>query len=263
MSTYSTIISYIQAALPNLDSQSVTAMFGKIAEANGQVVDNTITEVSNTQIIITNLITNKNYGHPGWYTDNAKAFQYGDNLSIASDGSFYYAVVDPTKQVIAQAAFNELIGEGGAISLVLKVACIDPGTGLLAPLTLLKFSAFTNYFKNFNIPGLPVTIISNDPNTISFTAAIAYDGTFDLWALQSNVNAALLVFRNTYTFNGEFYNYFLENYLVANVPGVRAVYLSDTFITNPGGSPISFSGSTSLSSGYFNYGTNTLNYATV
>jgi hypothetical protein len=258
MGAFATIIGFIQASMPELNSGSVAAIVSKEAEAVGQAIDNTIAELTNTQDIITGIINDKNFGHSEYYTDAALAYQDGVDLSVDPiTKKFYYATIDTTKQIISQAAF-EAVTSGSSVSLTLKVATLDTGTGLLIKLTPTQKAAFDSYFGNFEIPGLPMTKISNDPNIIDFDAAISYDKTYDLTTIQSNVLAALDQFRNTFTFNGKFYNYYLESYLVANVPGVKAVYLSNTAID-----AVAFSGSTSLSAGYFNYGTTSLNYASI
>jgi len=257
MSAYSTIISFIQSAMPELNSTSVAGIVNKMAEANGQVIDNTLAELTNTETIITQTITDKNDGHSGSYIANALAYQEGDNLSIDANGNYYYAVIDTTKQIIKQAAFKEVIS-GSSASLVLKVAYIDPNTGLLAALPTNKKTAFDSYFRLFEKPGLPVTKISNDPNTLAFDALITYDPTYDYTILQTNVAAALITFRDNFTFNGTFRNYYLENYLVTNVPGVNAVYLSNTTID-----AVPFSGDTVLSAGYFNFGTVNVTYESI
>jgi hypothetical protein len=257
MSTFSTIISFIKASQPELNSESIAGIINKEAEDIGQIIDNTLSEFTNTKTIITETITSKNDGHAGSYIANALAYQEGDNLLVDSNGNYYYAIIDTTKQIIKQAAFKEIIS-GSNATLVLKVAYLDPDTGLLAKLPTDKKAAFDSYFRLFEKPGLPVTKISNDPNILAFNALITYNPTYDFTVLQTNITAALLTFRDNFTFNGIFRDYYLENYLVTNVPGVNAVYLSGTTID-----AVSFAGDTVLNSGYFNYGTINLSYESI
>lgn len=241
--------------MPELNSTSVAGMINKMAEAIAQAIDNTLTELSNTETTITEIINNKNFGHSEYYTDAALAYQEGVDLSIDSITlKPYYATTDTSLQIITQAAFEQSVS-GNSITLILKIAYTDPDTGLLAKLPTAKKTAFDSYFNNFEIPGLPVTKISDDPNILAFDAEVTYDTNYDYTTLQSNVESALLTFRDSFTFNGVFRNYNLENYLVTNVPGVTAVYLYNTLIDS-----VSFAGSTKLSSGYFNYGTYNLTY---
>lgn len=259
MNTYSTIISNIKAAELELSSKSITFIFGKLAEAIAQVIDTTLAELTNTKTIITNTVTQQSYGHDLYYTKAALAYQVGDDLSVDANGNYYYATINTQNQIITQAAFT-VTTVGLTNSLVLKVATTDPSTGLLIPLTSLQLSDFKAYMGNFEIPGLPLMVISNSGNILAFSAAITYNKSFNLATLKSNVSAALSEFQKTFTFNGVFYNYALENYLVTNVPGVTDVYLSNTTIAASGGSPATFYGSTPLDSGYFNYGTISLTY---
>lgn len=257
MTTYETIIANIQAGMPQLNSKSVAAMFGKFAEAVAQVVDTDLAEQANTKTIITDVVSQQSYGHSQYYIDAALAYQDGDDLSIDAFGNFFYANIDVTKQIITQAAFVENV-VGTTVNLVLKVATTDSVTGLLTALSPTQLTAFTSYFSNFELPGLPVSIVSIAGNTLAFNANIVYNKTFNLSTLQSNVATALLDFQSKFTFNGVFHNFDLESYLVTNVPGVTSVYLSSTTID---GTP--FAGETALLAGYFNYGSTSITYGSV
>lgn len=230
------------------DNQSSTAIYNKIAEAVGVTVDETVTEISNTEQSILDIINTQRYGKSGYYTSNALAFQYGDNLIIDPiTFDYVYAVIDPTKQIINQAAFQE-IKAGNSSQLFLKIATIDPITGQLIALSAPQLSAFKSYFQVFEIPGIPISIISAAGNVINFLSTCTYFSTYDLPTLQTNLVNALTAFKNSFEFNGEFFDGDLETYIKANVPGVRDFYIFNTSID---GTP--FGGSQSLPSGYFNY----------
>ena len=256
MTTYDTIISNIQASM-SLTSKSVTAFYAKLAEAVAQVVDVVLSEITNTVTIITNIVSQQGYGKPLYYINHAKAYQVGDDLLTDQYGNYYYGTINSAKQIITQAAFTEVI-IGLTASLVIKVATTDTGTGLLIPLTSGQLADFKSYMSNFEIPGLPLTIVSDTGNSLAFNAAITYEKTYNLATIQANVATALLKFQSTFTFNGIFYNYALESYLVQNVPGVTDVYLSGTTIDS-----VSFAGQTPLTAGYFNYGTTTIVYGAI
>lgn len=249
----------ISAALIALgfNNPSNVAIFEKIAQAIGVPIDNTITEINNSQGAILNIITTQRYGKSGYYTAAALAFQYGDNL-IVNPVTFqnFYAVIDPTKQIINQAAFEEIVTEENS-QLFLKVATLNTLTGLLVPLSTAQYAAFINYFVNFEIPGLPVSIISSPANILSFSAAATYYATYDLPTLQAAVLASLTSFRNSFEFNGEFFAGDLQDYIKQNVPGVRDFFIANTLIDG-----VAFSGSTILNSGYFDYITNIINNIT-
>jgi hypothetical protein len=253
----------ISAALTTLgfNNASNVAIFEKIAQAVGIPIDNTLTELSNNKTDILNIINKQRYGKTGYYTGVALAFQYGDNLVI-DPVTFdnVYAVIDTTKQVITQAAFEE-IATGSNSQLFLKIASLNVVTGLLQQPSGPQLAAFKNYFVNYEIPGIPVTIIANPANIINFYSAVTYYATYDFATLQTNIAAALIAFRDTFQFNGEFFNGDLSDYLKTNVPGIRNVYLSGTTIDG-----IAFSGSAILGAGYFNYSlsiTTNFNYTAI
>ena len=258
MSTYDTIITNLQGiidpvtGLPYFNNPSATALYKKIADALAPIIDNTLTEQTNTQTIIQGIINSQRYGRSGYYIAKALAYQY-DNTTpqvltpdpITLDP--IYAVIDPTKQIITQCAF-ELSGSN---TLILKVAKIDSGTGLLGPLSGTEKTDFDSYFLNFEIPGLPVQKISIAANVINFDVAIIYDPNYDLAALITSMQAAILTYRDVFPFNGYFYKngiYGLENYLIANVTG-----LVDVTLSNMSNDSAAFSVYSKLAAGYFNY----------
>lgn len=235
----------------DLNNPSDAAIENKIADAIGIPVDNTITEMTNSENRILAIITAKNYGKSGYYTDAALAFQEGDNLVVDPDTlELVYATIDPEARIINQAAFEEIVS-GNSAQLFLKVATVDPITGFLKQLDTVQLPAFINYFVNFELPGLPITIISNPPNIINFQANITYFATYDLTALKAAIATAMTIFVQSFKFNGEFFNGDLSDFLKAQVPGIRDAYFFNTTID---GTP--FSGSQTLPAGYFNYDPN-------
>lgn len=251
MPTQQTILANLTALGFNNPSQA--AFTNKIAEGLGIIVDNTLTEFANTQTSILNIINSQRYGKSGYYTSVALAFQYGDNLTIDPITlDDVYAVIDSTKQIVKRAAFENLAATGSS-QLFLKIATID-NIGNLVALSAIQLEAFKNYFVNFEIPGLPVSIVSNDANALSFNANSTYFATYDLPTLQTNLANALTTFRQTFAFDGIFYAGDLEAYIKTNVPGIRDFYLFNTLIDGA-----AFSGNTILASGYFNYISTILN----
>lgn len=248
-------------AVLGFQNTSVTAIDEIIAIAVGQVMDIVLAEIANSESIITNLlISQQGYGKSEYYTAKALEFQFGDNLVINTDinpvtGAPYldliYSVIDTTKQIISQAAFQASVS-GGSIFLFLKVATSDGGGGLEA-LSSDQLTAFQSYMLNFEILGLPLDIISIAGNVLGFNSSATYLSSFDLPTLQSNLATALTSFQNTFQFNGEFYVTDLEQYIQANVPGMRSFFISGTNLDG-----VAFSDFTNLSSGYFNYVSNIL-----
>ena len=253
MSTQATI----QANLLSLgfNNTSQTAFINKIAEGLGTIVDNTLQEFTNTQASILSVISAQRYGKSAYYTAAALAFQYGDDLTEDANGNPVYPTIDTSKQIISQAAFENIVS-GNSAQLFIKVATQDV-TGNLIPLSIPQLAAFSAYFLNFEIPGLPITIISNAANVLSFNATCSYYATYNLATLQTNLMAALTSFMQTFAFDGVFYNGDLEDYIKANVPGIRNFYINNTLIDG-----VAFNGSTTLASGYFNYVANIINNVT-
>lgn len=251
MSTQSQILANMIAA--GFDNPSQAALYNKQAETLGEIVDVTITEINNNRQSILDIINKQRYGKSGYYTGIAKAFQYGDDLIIDPITlDFTYATVDTTKQIITQAAFEE-VDSGNSASLFLKVATTDTVTGLLVQLTAPQYSAFSSYFVNFEIPGLPVTIGNTPANVLAFISTATYLATYNLSTLQTNLAAALAAFQKSFDFDGTFYAGDLQDYIKQNVPGIR-----DFFIQNTSLDAVPFSGSINLGSGYFNYAASVL-----
>ena len=242
MSAIDTIIANLSAL--GFTNTSGTAIYNKIAQAIGIPIDNTIQEMTNSENNILNTINTQRYGKAGYYVKYALAFQYGDDLVIdPTTLEYYYAIIDPAKQIVSQAAFEEF-----SSVLFLKIATTNAITGDLEALTSLELAAFNDYILNFEIPGLPLSVISADPNILDLLGNITYYKTYNLTTLQANVIAALSAFRRTFQFNGEFFTGDLESYLKTNVPGIRDVYLYNTSIDG-----LPFGGAQPLSAGYFNY----------
>lgn len=249
--TTNQIIANLQAL--GFNNTSATAIYNKIAQGFGIPVDNTLQELANSLNVITQTISTKNYGKGGYYTDVAKAFQLGYDLTtdpVTQD--LIYATIDtsPAVMIITQAAFEEVVN-GNNVQLFLKVASTDPVTGNLIPLTVPQLAAFTSYMSNFEILGLPVSIISLAANILTFGAICTYYKTYDLSSLQTALAAVLTTFRQTFPFDGTFYDGDMEDYIKANVPGVRNFFVFNTVID-----AMAFAGDTTLPSGYFNYNAN-------
>lgn len=250
MSTQATISANLVSL--GFTNASQSAIYNKIAEALGTVIDNTLTEFTNTETSIVSTISNKNYGKSGYYTAKALAFQYGDNLTPSADDlDPTYAVIDTTKQIVKQAAFESL----GA-QLFLKVATVDIN-GNTAPLSADQLTAFSNYFLNFEIPGRPITIISANANILSFNAICTYNSAYDFATMQANIANMLNTFMQSFALGGKFIAGNLSDYLKTNVPGIVDFYIYNTTVD-----AVSFLGSTALNSGYFNYITNITNNIT-
>lgn len=241
----------IEANLATLGflNTSTSALYNKIAQGVSIPIDNTLQEINNGLNVINAAITNKNYGKAGYYIEKALAFQYGDSLSIDPvTQQYYYATINAANQIIAQAAF-ESTGSG----LFLKVAKLNTITNLLEKLSDPELAAFSSYFLLFELPGLPVSIITADANILNFNTIATYYAAYDLPTLQTNISNALNAFRDSFLFNGVFYTTDLQAYMQANVPGLKSFFMEATQIDSA-----PFTGNIALTSGYFNYDTNVL-----
>lgn len=230
------------------DDPATLSLFNKVGQALGIPIDNTMTEFTNNKNSLISIISDKNFGRDQYYTSAAKAFQLGDDLIIdPTTGKNVYAVIDASKQIVTQAAFEELVN-GNDVQLFLKIAKKDFVSGLLVPLDGTEFPEFAAYYATFEVPGLPISIINKTANILSFNAIATFFKTYNLSTLQANLAAAMNLFRDTFEFDGEFFNGDLQDYLKQNIPGMR-----DFFITNTTLDGTAFAGSTLLGSGYFNY----------
>lgn len=266
METLSSIIAQIFSNLSSLgfNNTSATSIYGQIANTIGLIIYNTIQEIQNSQDTITNiLIGQQGLGKPAYYTAAALQYQYGDDVIIntalnpatgAPYLNYIYNPIDTTVQIINQAAFGTTT-TGNNIGLFLKVATITNGT--LGPLSTDQLTAFTNYYQLFELPGLPVNIISLPANILNFTAVATYFASYDLPTIQTQISTSLTNFENSFQFNGVFFAGDLEDYIKTNVPGIRDFFINNTAIDGT-----TFSGSTVLGAGYFNYISTILNQIT-
>jgi hypothetical protein len=252
-SVFNTILLNIKNAVTELSNTSLTAIFYKIAQVIAIAVDNTIQEINNTVTIITNIISTQRYGKALYYINKALAYQEGVTLSVNSVTlEPYYSSIDETKLLIKKAAFQ--IENSNNLQLItLKVVTTDD-TNAFIKLTPSQLTAFTSYILIFELPGVPLRVLSIDPNIVNFNAQITYYSTYDLSTLQSNIESNLISFRDKFNFNNTFFVNDLETYLTQKIAGIRNVSLTLTSIDG-----VNFTGSTALIAGYFDYMTNIIN----
>lgn len=253
MSSIDTIITQLEAL--GFENPANDSIYGMIAQAIGETLDNVLTEFDNTQNAILNTINTQRYGKAGYYQAVALAFQYGYDLTPAVGNlDPTYATIDATAQIVVQAAFQN---NSGALSM--KVAAQNAVTGLIIPLNGIQLPAFISYFINFQIPGLPISVVSLSGNIFAYSSVCTFNAGYNQTNLQTNLAAALIAFQtafNTGNFNGTLYTDALSSYVKANVPGVIDYYIYNTTIDGA-----AFLGSTLLIAGYYNYSTsNTTQY---
>lgn len=260
MSTFDDMKSAVSAACPELTNTSSASLWQRILSSIYLIIDALKKEITNTATLIQTWVATGRYGTRGYYERTARAFQYGDNLLFDDTYTPYYATIDPTKQIIAQAAVEEIISsvsideqEYQFSSVLLKVATSSNGT--LQPLSEEQLSAFTIYMSNFTLLGIPLQIFSSNPDMLQFDSIkITLAPEYDESATSQQVVQAFYNFRDQSTFDGILYLSNLTAYILANVPGVIDVYLDGAQIQPFGGdfTPIA-NGQTSLKAGYFDY----------
>jgi len=226
------------------DNSSQAAINKLLAQGIGDFTDNIETEMTNTKNSITEVVATLRFGKANYYVTKAKAFQLGDDLIPTGDDlDPGYAVIDPSKQIVSQAAFEDNDGE-----LSIKVAKTNSLTGLLEPLTADEKAAFDAYFVIMEAPGLPVSKVSLPGNVLLFSAICTFNAGYNRANIVINVNAALILFAQTFGFNGTFYTDQLSAYVQQQVPGVKDFFINNTQIDG-----VPFIGFTTLTSGFFNY----------
>lgn len=260
MSTFDDMKSAVSAACPELTNTSSASLWQRMLSAIYLMIDSLRREIRNTISLIKMWVVMGRYGTRGYYERTARAFQYGDNLLLNDTYTPYYATIDTTKQIIAQAAAEEIVStvtideqEYQFASVLLKVATSSNGT--LQPLSEEQLSAFTIYMSNFTLLGIPLQIFSSSPDMLQFDSIkITLAPEYDESATSQQVVQAFYAFRDQSTFDGTLYLSNLTAYILANVPGVIDVYLDGAQIQPFGGdfTPIA-NGQTSLKAGYFDY----------
>ncbi len=100
-----------------------------------------------------------------WYSEMAKAFQYGDSLVEDED---YYETEDEDKQIVSNAAVTSKSGK-----LYIKVAT-ERGDDLTA-LSDAQLSAFEEYMERIKDAGVKITYISQDGDDLKLSMDIWYD----------------------------------------------------------------------------------------
>ncbi len=110
---------------------------------------------------------NARFGTLPWYVSISKAYQHGDPLVQIND-EFVYATIDETKQIVALAAASE-----GDREVNLKVAKIV--SDVTQKLSSSEKTAFAAYIKKRKPAGVPVNIISDDPDLLKLLFDIKYD----------------------------------------------------------------------------------------
>jgi len=114
-------------------------------------------------------ITETKIGGLSWYVSQARAFQYGDAVSIVN-GQVTYAVLDAEKLIVKQAAITEDIATG---RLMLRVAKMTEGT--IVPLSEGELKAFKAYAGKFKYAGVVLDVTSLEADQVKLVASVKVD----------------------------------------------------------------------------------------
>jgi len=151
---------------------------------------------------VDNVVNSERYGRKGWYEKTAKAFQYQDG-----NGTDYeldidtgtYAVYDEDARIVRQA--SAISGNGFGVTL--KVA--KESDGVLAPLSTDEKTAFEAYINRLKPAGVPVNVISRNPDRLALKMAVWYDPLiFSESAAMQKVKGVISEYLKSIEFNGEF-----------------------------------------------------------
>ena len=169
---------------------------------------------------VDNIVNNERYGRKGWYEKTAKAFQYqdGNGVDYALDiDTGEYAIDDEEARIVKHASAEA----GNGIGVRLKVA--KESNGALAPLTTDELAAFTTYINRLKPAGVPVTVISRNPDRLAVGMAVYYDPlVFNAATALQKVKETVSGYLNSIEFNGEFVTMTMVDRL-QSVPGLDII----------------------------------------
>lgn len=154
------------SALDGLDTTSVTSVYRQWAWITATVhyVIETMLDLFRVEMQV--MLASLKPGSLLWYQATCKAFQLGDDLTWIN-GQWAYAVIDTTKQIIAQCSVSE--GERGLIIKVAKQAGAE-----LSPLSAGELASFTAYVAKMKFAGTKVVIVNSAANLLNIDLTVYY-----------------------------------------------------------------------------------------
>ena len=119
------------------------------------------------------LLKTQRVGTLDWYVAKAKMFQYGDPL-VMVDGQLGYAVIDSSKQIIAQASASEgWASDNSHFLITVKLARLYQG--VLQPLVSNQLIAITDYFNRIKFAGVRLDVVSLPPTELRLLLTVEID----------------------------------------------------------------------------------------
>lgn len=180
------------------------------------------------------IVNEDRYGRKGWYEKTAKAFQYqdgnGTDYELDIDTGVYDTVVDDSDEarIVKHASAEATNG----IGVRLKVAKKD--NGALAPLTSVELAAFTTYINRLKPAGVPVEVISGNPDKLAVKMAVWYDPlVFSAATALQKVKETVSGYLKSLEFNGEFVTMTMVDWLQA-VPGLDIIEVGEVSAKHAG-----------------------------
>ena len=141
-----------------------------------------------------------------WYAQIVYDFQLGDSLTWVNNVPGY-AVIDPTKQIIAKTAVIET-----NLGLIIKVAKLS-GSALVPLDAVTELPEFIAYIKKRQDAGPVITCLSLTPGYIEIPGNYYYDSINALADVQADVDAKLQAYLQSVDYNGTYYLSEIENVL--------------------------------------------------
>jgi len=159
-------------------------------------------------------------GTDRWFQKELQKFQYGDTLSWDDSlARYFYATIDPTKQIIKRCA---VVSNGGLTAV--KVAKED-GSGNPVALTGPELTAFLSYMRQIQWAGANIASpTSSNSDKLNAPMTVYYNGTIKLDDLKVLVQTAFDGYLKQLAFNGE-YKITAHQDAIQNVAGINDVVI--------------------------------------
>lgn len=201
--------------------------------------------VDNFRAVVEQRLTYLRPGTLGWYVEISRSFQFGYSLQIKDDGSLGYTITDESARIVSAVAISE-----SEDAVVIKVAKTD-GSNLIE-FTPSERLAFQNYIESVKFVGTKTNIVSTAADMVRYQLVVYYDPAFDVSVLQTNIDQALISYKDNLGFDGVIFTQRLLQILLA-VPGVVTLSLNSFTVAPSGGGWSSIGLKYETQAGYFNY----------
>ena len=219
-------------SLASLDSTSDVSLFSQIRNMWALLVQLLESSWEKTRAEIEASIAATRVGDLPWYVQQAKAFQFGDSVSIIA-GKIAYDVIDSQKQIVVQAAATE--DATGRLSI--KVA--KKGNDGLIPLIPIELDAFRAYVNKYKYAGTITDIVSIEADEVKLIATIKIDrqvistsGALVSDPTKLPVHSAITSYLEKLPYTSLLSNTALTDAL-QSIPGVRDFTITSSFSRRP------------------------------